>query len=48
MLPEGRPRKAAKREIVNERPCSLRAGCAWQSLQHGFPSWQMGHGFLCR
>jgi transposase len=40
MIPDARPRKADKREIVNAILYLLRAGCAWQFLPHGIPPWQ--------
>ena len=41
--PGGRPRKAAKREIVAAILHLLRAGCAWRLLPHDSPPGQAVH-----
>lgn len=38
--PGGRPRSAAKREIVDAVLYFPRAGCSWRLLPHDFPPWQ--------
>lgn len=52
MIPEaqpgGRPRKAAKREIVEAILYLLRSGCAWRLLPHDFPPWQTVYYYLRR
>jgi transposase len=46
--PGGRPRKAAKREIVEAILYLLRAGCAWRLLPHDFPPWQTVYHYFRR
>lgn len=46
--PGGRPRKAAKREIVEAILYLLRAGCAWRLLPHGFLPWQTVYHYFRR
>jgi transposase len=52
MIPEaapgGRPRRAAKREIIEAILYLLRAGCSWWLLPHDFPLWQTVHHYLRR
>lgn len=36
----GRPRKYARREIMNAIFYILRSGCAWRLLPHDFPPWE--------
>jgi putative transposase len=46
--PGGRPRRAAKREIVEAILYLLRAGCSWRLLPHDFPPWQTVYPYLRR
>ncbi len=46
--PGGRPRRAAKREIVDAILYFLRAGCSWRLLPHDFPPWQTVYYYLRR
>lgn len=46
--PGGRPRKAAKREIVEAILYLLRSGCAWRLLPHDFPPWQTVYHYFRR
>lgn len=46
--PGGRPRLAAKREIVEAILYLLRAGCSWRLLPHDFPPWQTVYHYLRR
>ncbi len=46
--PGGRPRRAAKREIVEAILYRLRAGCSWRLLPHDFPPWQTVYYYLRR
>jgi transposase len=46
--PGGRPRRAAKREIVEAILYFLRAGCSWRLLPHDFPPWQTVYHYLRR
>ncbi len=46
--PGGRPRRAAKREIVEAILYLLRAGCSWRLLPHDFPPWQTVYHYLRR
>lgn len=46
--PGGRPRKTAKREIVEAILYALRAGCSWRLLPHDFPPWQTVYYYLRR
>ena len=46
--PGGRPRKVAKREVVEAILYLLRAGCAWRLLPHDFPPWQTVYYYFRR
>src|SRR5918911_5494196 len=46
--PDGRPRKATSRELVNAILYFLRAGMAWRLLPHEFPPWQTVYYYLRR
>jgi transposase len=46
--PGDRPRRAAKREIVEAILYLLRAGCSWRLLPHDSPPWQTVHPYLRR
>lgn len=46
--PGGRPRKAAKRELVEAILYFLRAGGAWRLMPHDFPPWQTVYYYFRR
>jgi putative transposase len=39
----GRPRKHARREVINGIQSVLRAGCAWRLMPHDLPQWQTAY-----
>ena len=48
VLPGGRTRRAATRELVNPILYALRAGHASHLLPHDFQPWQSVYHYLCR
>lgn len=43
VLPWGRPRRYAYREIVNAIFYVVRTGCQWRNLPHDLPPWSLVH-----
>jgi putative transposase len=44
----GRPRRIARREIVEAIFYVLRTGCQWRYLPEGFPNWQTVYWYFTR
>ncbi len=44
----GRPRRLARREVVEAILYVLRTGCQWRYLPEGFPNWQTVYWYFSR